>query len=109
MQLNYRIGQKQDFTAFYENCYYPHRKNVELRRVMKHEWDTFTSNSTTLTLVIDDSLAPEETRLVGCGQVVFVSDAFARHAKHVGHFFQRVAVTVAQPETHFQDFPFAPA
>ena len=81
MQLNYRIGQKQDFTAFYENCYYPHRKNVELRRVMKHEWDTFTSNSTTLTLVIDDSLAPEETRLVGCGQVVFVSDAFARHAR----------------------------
>lgn len=76
MNLICRAATQKDFTAFYESCYFRDRVNVSLRAIVAHEWQALLKNPNTLSLVMEDVARREDQRLVGCCQLVFVTDGF---------------------------------
>lgn len=70
-----------DFEEFFRICFHRDRCNAELRAAVEHEWRVFLKNPTTRTVAVADLEREPGSRLVGCAQVVFVSEAFLHRAK----------------------------
>lgn len=78
MQLKFRPGVVEDFESFYRNCFYRHQNHAELRAAVEREWRILTPRPATLTMIVEDLHRPDSDRIVGCGQVVFVTDAYVK-------------------------------
>ena len=81
MELSFRAAAPADFAAFYEACFPRDRGNTALREVVAHEWRVLLENPATLSFVAEDAGRAPERRLVGCGQLAFVTDGFVRRAR----------------------------
>ena len=81
MELTWRAATQEDFAAFYEACFCQDRGNAALRAVVAHEWRVLLENPATLSFVVEDGKRPPERRLIGCGQMAFVTDRFVQWAR----------------------------
>ena len=80
MKLTCRAATRDDFADFYETCFYRDRDNAALRGIVKYEWDFLRAHPAAITLLVEEGCSAGR-RIVGCGQVVFVTDRFAAWAK----------------------------
>jgi len=81
MNLAFREASLADFTAFYHTCFSQDRGNEALREIVGHEWRVLLMNPATLSFVVEDEERPPERRLIGCGQLAFVTDRFVQWAR----------------------------
>src|SRR5687768_7029128 len=79
MRLSYRAALTEDFDAFYRAFFDKDLDNMALRAAVESEWQVLLSNSTTMTMLVEDEARTTES-LVACGQAVFISEEFARLA-----------------------------
>ena len=82
MELRWRATAQNDFDAFYKTCYLRDHDNKPLRETMAHEWRILLENPATLSMVVEDNARPKSQCLLGCAQLVFVSDRFVQWAKN---------------------------
>ena len=78
----WRAAAQNDFDAFYKACYFRDHDNVPLRGIVAHEWWILLENPAALSMVIEDNARPKDQRLLGCAQLVFVTDRFVQWAKN---------------------------
>ncbi len=78
MELAWRAAALEDFAAFYDTCFCHDRDNAALRGIVGHEWRVLLENPATLSFVVEDGKRPPERRLIGCGQLAFVTDGFVQ-------------------------------
>lgn len=81
MRLAFREAAVGDFTQFYDGLFGNDRDNAALRGIVEHEWRVLLDNPAAISLVVEDGARPAGRRLLGCGQLVFVTDRFVRWAK----------------------------
>lgn len=81
MELAFRTATLEDFAPFYETCFSNDRDNAPLRGMVGHEWRVLLENPATLSFVVEDGTRPPERRLIGCGQLAFVTDRFVQWAR----------------------------
>ena len=82
MELMWRAAAQDDFDTFYKACYFRDYDNVPLRGIVAHEWRVLLENPTTLSMVVEDNARPKDQRLLGCAQLVFVTERFVHWAKN---------------------------
>lgn len=80
MHLTSFTPTTDDFEEFFRNCFHRDRFDAGLRAAVGHEWRVFLKNPATLTLAVADQDREPGSRLVGCAQDVFVSEAFLQRA-----------------------------
>jgi hypothetical protein len=80
VKLTFRIPQKDDFDAFFDNCFPPDAEPA-LRRAVQHEWRVFINNPTTVGMIVEDLNRAQEYRIVGMAQTVFVTDEFVTYLR----------------------------
>lgn len=80
MHLAARAPEAKDFDQFFHNVFYTDRFDLRLRADVRREWDVFLAHPPTRALLVED-VDGEKPRIVGCGMVVFVTDAFVRWAR----------------------------
>lgn len=102
MHLTHRAGTHQDFEAFWASRFSRHQNNHALRAILAWEWHVFLNAPTTLTMLVEDTNRPASPAedsvlppgvapplplqtgpphlIVGCAQLVFVSEAFVTQA-----------------------------
>ena len=83
MELTFREAVLADFEPFYEACFFQYRGGAVVEATVRHEWTVFLENGAALSMVVEDAERPAGRRIVGCGQIVFVTDEFARWIKSV--------------------------
>lgn len=98
MRLASREAVRADFDAFYDNCFFSERVNVVVRQGVRHEWEVTLANEAAITLVVEDDERPAGQRIVGCAQLVFVTDQFAAWVKSLPEPNLNVQVTHAMPD-----------
>jgi len=81
VELAFRTATLEDFAPFYDACFSNDRDNAPLRGMVGHEWRVLLENPATLSFVVEDGTRPPERRLIGCGQLAFVTDRFVQWAR----------------------------
>ncbi|MDQ2730918.1 MAG: hypothetical protein M3Y56_04605 [Armatimonadota bacterium] len=81
MELAFRQAVLDDFEAFYDACFDRDRDDAWLREIVGQEWRVLLTQGTAITMVVEDREQPPERRLIGCGQLVFVTDPFVKWAR----------------------------
>lgn len=81
MHLTSYTPTVDDFEEFFRNCFHRDRFDAGLRAAVGHEWRVFLKNTATRTVAVADQERKPGSRLLGCAQVVFVSEAFLLWAK----------------------------
>ena len=79
MNLTHRPASRDDFPGVYRACYAHDLRNDRLRAIIEREWNIFLSNPTTITMVVEGTDLPPDNRIVGCTQLVFVTDRLVDH------------------------------
>lgn len=85
MNLTCRAGEKADFAGVYRALFLFYQNDGEMRASAEAEWNSLMSQQDVLCMVVEDTEKPVETRILGCTQTVFVSDAFVHHVKTTPH------------------------
>lgn len=80
MDLISRAPKPEDFAAFYDNLFRPHRADAPLREQVRHEWEVFLAHPRTLSVLVEDRQRPAGDRVVAFAQAIFVSDRFVQRA-----------------------------
>lgn len=80
MHLTSFTPTADDFEEFFRHCFHRDRFDAGLRAAVGHEWRVFLKNPAALTLAVADQDREPGSRLVGCAQDVFVSEAFLQRA-----------------------------
>jgi len=81
VELRFREAAQADYRPFYDSCFLQHRANTAVQETVKHEWRVLLENEATVSMVVEDQERPEGRRIVGCGQIVFVTDQFVAWMK----------------------------
>jgi DNA-binding CsgD family transcriptional regulator len=81
VELAFREATQDDFAPFYNACFFRDRDNAALREAVGREWRVLLKNPATISMVVEDGERPPERRLVGCGQLAFVTDEFVEWAR----------------------------
>lgn len=81
MKLAFREAAVNDFDFFYDQLFLSERDNAALREIVAHEWRVLLKNPATISFVVEDGERPPERRLIGCGQLAFVTDRFVQWAR----------------------------
>ena len=81
MQLTLRPAVERDFDAVYRAFFCPSPFDFGHQPAIKREWDVVMANPTTVSMLVEDQQRIPTRRLVGFGQIVFVTDAFVRWAR----------------------------
>lgn len=98
VRLASREAVRADFDAFYDNCFFNERANVVLRQEVRHEWEVTLAHEAAITLVVEDEERPAGQQIVGCAQMVFVTDRFAAWVKSLPEPNLNVQATHAMPD-----------
>ena len=83
MELRFREAALEDFEPFYEACFFQYRGGAVVEATVRHEWTVFLENGAALSMVVEDAERPAGRRIVGCAQIVFVTDEFTAWMKAV--------------------------
>ncbi len=81
MKLAFREAALDDFACFYDHIFPGERDNACLRGIVEYEWRVLLDNSAAISMVVEDGARPAGRRIVGCGQLAFVTDSFVRWAR----------------------------
>ena len=81
MELMFREAVLADLTTFYENCFFQQRTVAAIWETVRHEWKVLLENDAAVSMVVEDAERPAGRRIVGCGQLVFVTDEFVAWMK----------------------------
>lgn len=85
MNLTFRAGEKADFARVYRALFSHFQNDESVRAAAEADWNILMSNQDVLCMIVKDTEKPVETRILGCVQTVFVSDAFVQQVKTMPH------------------------
>ena len=98
MELAFREATQEDFTSFYDACFSRDRDNAGLREIVGREWRVLLKNSATVSMAVEDGERPPDRRLIGCGQLAFVTDEFVGWARTAPVPYVNVQATRPMPD-----------
>lgn len=98
MELRFREAALKDIGPFYAACFFQHQGNAAIWETVRHEWKVFLENEASISMVVEDGERPAERRIVGCGQIVFVTDAFTVWMKSLPQPNLNIQASHAMPD-----------